>query len=131
MIVVDLVRTQDLQQMGLVPDEGPVEELAPAPADPAFDDRVHARRLNVAEHSSDPGIGEDRVECGGEIRSAATDHELDPARMLTEVYDQVAGLLGGPFAGGMQRDPENPDAPAGVLDHGQGVSLGAIEKGRL
>jgi hypothetical protein len=28
----------------------------------------------------------------------------------------------------MQRDPENPDAPAGVLDHGQDVSLGAIEK---
>jgi len=28
----------------------------------------------------------------------------------------------------MQRDPENPDAPAGMLDHGQDVSLGAIEK---
>ena len=40
LIVVDLVRAQDPLQMGLVPDEGPVEELAPAPADPAFDDRV-------------------------------------------------------------------------------------------
>jgi len=67
LIVVDLVRVQDPPQMGLVPDEGPVEELAPAPADPAFDDRVHARRPDVAEHGPDPGIGEDRVECGGEI----------------------------------------------------------------
>jgi hypothetical protein len=67
LIVVDLVRAQDPLQMGLVPDEGPVEELAPAPADPAFDDRVHARRPDVAEHGPDPGIGEDRVECGGEI----------------------------------------------------------------
>jgi hypothetical protein len=67
LIVVDLVRAQDPLQMGLVPDEGPVEELAPAPADPAFDDRVHARRLDVAEHGPDPGIGEHRVECGGEI----------------------------------------------------------------
>ena len=33
--------------------------------------------------------------------------------------------------GRMQSDSENPDAPAGVLYHGQDVSLGAIEKGRL
>jgi hypothetical protein len=44
LIVVDLVRAQDPLQMGLVPDEGPVEELAPAPADPAFDDRVAPHR---------------------------------------------------------------------------------------
>jgi hypothetical protein len=89
---------------------------------------VHARRLDVAQHDPDPGIGEDRAECGGEVRAAVADHELDPVRLLAEVHDQVAGLLGGPFSGGMQRDPENPDVPAGVLDHGQDVSLGAIEK---
>ena len=42
LIVVDLVRVQDPPQMGLVPDEGAVQELASASADPAFDDRVHA-----------------------------------------------------------------------------------------
>jgi hypothetical protein len=36
--------------MGLVPDEGAVQELAPASADPAFGDRVHAWRLNAAQH---------------------------------------------------------------------------------
>jgi len=36
-------------------------------------------------------------------------------------------VLGGPFLGGMQRDSGNPDAPAGVLEQGQDVSLGAVE----
>jgi hypothetical protein len=65
--LVDLVLVQDPPQLGLVPDEGAVQELAAAPADPAFDDRVHARRPDVTEHGPDPGIGEDHVECGGEI----------------------------------------------------------------
>jgi hypothetical protein len=130
LIVVDLVRVQDPPQMDLVPDQGAVHELAPASPDPAFDDRVQARRPDAAEHGPDPGIGEDRVECGGEVRAAVPDHELDPVRLLAEVHQQVAGLLGGPFTGGVQRDPKNPDAPAGVLDHSQDVSLGPIEKVR-
>ena len=45
--------------------------------------------------------------------------------MLAEIHEQVAGLLGGPVPGGMQRDAEIPDTPAGVLDHGQDVGLRA------
>jgi hypothetical protein len=56
------------------------------------------------------------------------DHELDPVRVLAEIHEQVAGLLGGPVPGGMERDSENPDAPAGVLDHGQDIGLGPIEQ---
>ena len=48
--------------MVLVPDEGAVQELAAASPDPALGDRVHAGCPDVAEHSPDPGIGEDRVE---------------------------------------------------------------------
>jgi hypothetical protein len=55
---------------------------------------------------------------------------LTPVRLLAEVHDQVAGLLSGPFPGGMRSDSENPDAPAGVLDHGQDIGLGAIEQVR-
>jgi hypothetical protein len=55
---------------------------------------------------------------------------LTPVRLLAEVHDQVAGLLSGPFPGEMRRDSENPDAPAGVLDHGQDIGLGAIEQVR-
>ncbi|HEX3307570.1 MAG TPA: hypothetical protein VHS32_15095, partial [Streptosporangiaceae bacterium] len=75
LIVVGFVVAQYPQQVGLVPDEGAVQELAAASPDPAFGDRVHAGRPDVAEHGPDAGIGGDRVECGGEVRSAVADHE--------------------------------------------------------
>src|SRR5690242_5271045 len=45
-VVEVLVPAQDGHQVALVPDQGPVQQLAPAAADPAFHDRVHSRRLN-------------------------------------------------------------------------------------
>src|ERR1039457_2214909 len=101
--------------MALVPDEGAVQELAAASPDPAFSDRVHAGRLDVAEHGPDPGIGEDRIERGRVVRAAVPDHELDPVRLLAEVHQQVAGLLGGPFPSGMRSYSEDADAPGGML----------------
>src|SRR5258705_12592128 len=91
--------------MRLVPDEGRIEDLAGASADPAFGDRVHARRLDVAEHGPDPGIGENGVERSGVVRAAAADNELDLVRLLAEVHDQVAGLLGGPRPVGCRVTP--------------------------
>jgi hypothetical protein len=44
LIVVGLVLAQDPPQMGLVPDESAVQELAAASPDPAFGDRVGPRR---------------------------------------------------------------------------------------
>ena len=105
LIVVGFVVAQDLPQVGLVPDEGAVQELAAASADPAFGDRVHAGRPHVAQHGPDASVGEDRVECGGEVRSAVADHELNLIRLLAEIHEEVAGLLGGPLPGGMQGDP--------------------------
>ena len=82
--------------MGLVPDEGVIQELAAASPDPAFGDRVHPGRPRVAEHSPDPGADEDGVERGGEVRTAIADHELELICLVAEVHDQVACLLGGP-----------------------------------
>jgi hypothetical protein len=128
LIVVGLVLAQDLPQVGLVPDEGAVQELAAASPDPAFGDRVHAGRPDVAEHGPDPGISEDRVERGREVRAAVADHEPDLVCLVADVHDQVAGLLGGPFPGGMQGDAEDADPPGAVLDHGQDVGLGAVDQ---
>jgi hypothetical protein len=58
--VVGLVLVQDLPQMFLIPDQGAVEKLAAAFADPAFGYRIHARRPHVTEHGADPGASEDR-----------------------------------------------------------------------
>jgi hypothetical protein len=44
LIVVGLVLAEGPSQMGLVPDEGAVQEFTTASADPAFDDRVRAWR---------------------------------------------------------------------------------------
>jgi hypothetical protein len=60
--LVDFVLAQDLPQMAWIPDQGAVQEFAPASPDPAFGSRVHPGRPDVAEHGPDPGTGEDRVE---------------------------------------------------------------------
>jgi hypothetical protein len=95
--LVGLVLAQDPQQMALIPDQGAVLEFAAASADPAFGDRVHAGRPDATEHGPDPGVGENRVERGREVRATVADHELDLVCLLAEVRDQVAGLLGSPF----------------------------------
>src|SRR5437763_879156 len=100
--------------MRLVPDEGPIEDLAAASADPAFGDRVHARRPDVAEHGPDPGLGENGGERSGVGRAAVADNELDLVRLLAEVHDQAAGLLGGPRPGGMHCDADCADARSGT-----------------
>jgi long-subunit acyl-CoA synthetase (AMP-forming) len=65
----------------------------------ALGDRVHAGRPHVAQHGPDPGVHQDRVEDIGEVRSAVADHERDSLRLLAEVHEQVACLLGGPLPG--------------------------------
>src|ERR1035441_8524555 len=125
LVVVDLVVAQDPPQMVLVPDQGAVQELAAASPNPAFGDPVHAGRPHVAQHGPDPGAGQDRVERGGGVRSPVADHELHPVCLSAEVHEEVAGLLRGPFPGGVQGDAEDADAPGRVLDHGQDAGPGA------
>ena len=124
LIVVDFVLAQDPPEMALIPDQGAVQKFAPASPNPAFGYRVHPGCPDVAEHGPDPGAGEDRVERGCVVRAAVADDELDLMRLLAQVHDQVAGLLGGPFPGWMQGDSEDADAPGCVLYHGQDVALG-------
>src|SRR5450755_1861055 len=102
--MVDLVLAQDLPQVGLIPDKGAVQELTAASPDPASGDRVHPGRPDVAQYSPDPSIGEDRIERAREVRAAVADHESDPVRLLVEIHEEIAGLLSGPFPGGMQGD---------------------------
>jgi hypothetical protein len=127
LIVVGLVLAQDPPQMLLVPGESAVQEFAAAGPDPALGNCVHAGHLDVAEHGPDPGVGEDRVERGGEVGAAVADYELGPVRLIAEVHDQVAGLLRGLPPSGMQRDSEDADVPGRVLDHRQDVGPGAIQ----
>jgi hypothetical protein len=61
-VVEVLVLAQDGHQVALVPDQGPVQQLTPAGADPAFHDGVHSRRLNsraATARQSRPAAAED------------------------------------------------------------------------
>ncbi len=63
--MVGLVLAQDPAQVGLVPDEGSVQELAPVSADPAFGYRVHpgwtARRATLLVTATDENLGTHKV----------------------------------------------------------------------
>jgi hypothetical protein len=82
LIVVGLVLTQDLPQMVLAPDEDAGQELAAAARDPAFSNRGMRGVRTLQGTVRIPGIGEDRFECGREVRATVADHELDPVRMI-------------------------------------------------
>jgi hypothetical protein len=49
----------------------------------------------------DACIGQDRVKRCRELSGAIADEEPDPGGAVTEVHDEVAGLLGGPGFVGM------------------------------
>lgn len=57
--------TQGVRQVGLVKDEGAVEEFGSAGSDPAFHDRVHARDANPGHDRCNAAVGKNRIErCG-------------------------------------------------------------------
>jgi len=89
-VVVRLVFSQDGAQMAFPQDQHAVKELTAQGANEALADRVHPRSLDGRAH--DPGAGgpEDRVERGGEIRSAVADEEPDVLKSVAEAEGEVA-----------------------------------------
>jgi hypothetical protein len=78
--VVELFElAQGLEQVPLVPDQGPIEELASAGLHPSFHDRVHSRHLNAAEYDLDPRVLEDGVEQGWELAGSSPPASAFPA----------------------------------------------------
>ena len=55
------------------------------------------------------------------LLSSVADQEPELAGALTEVHQQVAGLLGDPGPGGVGGDPGEVHAAAAVLDHDQDI----------
>jgi hypothetical protein len=53
-VVEDLVLTQRVQEMALVPDQCSVEEIAAVGAYPPFHERVHAGHSDAAVYDGDP-----------------------------------------------------------------------------
>jgi hypothetical protein len=62
MLIVGLVLAQDLRRGAWFQTKGRVQEFSAASADLPFGDHVHVGRLDVAEHSPNPGVSDDCVE---------------------------------------------------------------------
>src|SRR5271165_2781264 len=112
--------------MPLTEDQHPVEELSAQGADEALADRVHPRSLDSG--TQDPGTGglEYGVKGAGEVRSAVTNQERDVCEPLVEAEGQVAGLLHGPFAGGVRGNAAEVHPAGAVLDGPPGHTVSCV-----
>src|SRR5450755_1184953 len=109
--------------MGLVPDQGAVQELAAA--SPIQRSAIAFMR-GVATLQSTiriPASARTASNAAVKFDPRSRIMNLDPISLSAEVHQEVACPLGGPFPGWMQGDSEDADAPGGVLDHGQDVGL--------
>jgi len=127
-VVEVLVLTQDGHQVTLVPDQGPIQQLTPTGADPAFHDRVHSRRLNSRADDPDTSGPEDGVERRSEADVPVMQDELHTHPRIFQVHQEVPGLLHYPGMDRFLRGTQDPDPASAVLDHGQDVHLRAVEQ---
>ena len=114
--------------MPLVPDQGTVQQLAPAAADPPFRDRIHSRRPGGGADDPHACCPEHRIERRREAGVPVVQHELDPRPGIFQVHEQVPGLLHDPGLDGVLGGAEDPDAAGAVLDDGQHIDPGAVEQ---
>jgi hypothetical protein len=130
--IVELLElAQGVQEVPLVPDQGPVKQLAAAGLHPALHDRIHSRHLDPAEHRLDPGVLEHGAKQAGELAVAVPDQEPRPAPGILEIHDEVLRGLGHPAGSGVRGGAQDPDPSAGVLDDRQHVDAGAAQGDRL
>ena len=115
---------QSVEQVRLVPDQGPVEQFAAAGLHPSLHDRVHSRHLNPAEHDLDPSVLEHCIEQAGELAVTVPDQEPRPAAGVLKFHDQVPRGLGYPGRSRMSGCAQDPDPATGMLDHCQHVQAG-------
>jgi hypothetical protein len=101
----------------LIPDQGAVQQLAPAGLHPPLHDRIHPGRADSTPDDLDTLAGEHGVERLGELGIAVTDQILQSCAL--EVHHQVPCDLGHPSLSGVDRDTKDPDAATGVFDHGE------------
>jgi hypothetical protein len=111
------VLTQNDVEVAWSGDQQVVETFPAQSADEPFRDRVRSRCPDRGADDPDVGAGEHGVECGGELAVSVADQKPEPLCAVTEVHEQVAGLLGDPVSGGVGGDPGEVHAATVVLDH--------------
>jgi len=95
-VVEVLVLPQHHHQVALVPDQGPVQQLTPAAANPPLHDRIHSRCLNGGADDPAPGRLEHGIERLREAGVRVMQDELRSCAGIPQVHEQVPGLLDDP-----------------------------------
>jgi hypothetical protein len=117
-VVVRDVLVEEPFELGVVPDEGAVAELAAHRAHPTFRERVRDRRARRGADDRRAVDSEDLVEPGGELAAAVTDQEPDRPQVA---HREVPGCLGRPRTGRVLRDAGEVHASRVELDEEQHV----------
>src|SRR5689334_20474814 len=114
-VVMAGVLAEDRSQVAFVVDEHPVCALSPCCAYPSLGIAICPRRPRRDLHCLQALAGEDLVEGRREPGVAIPDQEAEGPGSVAHVHDQVAGLLSGPGAIGLDRDAEDVHVPGGHL----------------
>jgi hypothetical protein len=88
---------------------------------PALHDRIRAGCLDWCLDDSDAFGLEHSVEGAGELGIPVADQEPEFGRLVAEVEQEVAGLLGNPRGGWVGGDAHHVDPAAGVLYDSEAV----------
>src|SRR6266571_7493556 len=95
-VVVRHIACQCRRQLPLAQDQHPVQQLTTDRADPPLRERVRPRRPHRCAQDPDASGAEDRVEAVGELCVPVADKEPELPDAVSQVHEQVAGLLRGP-----------------------------------
>ena len=120
-VVVGFVLGEDRPQVAFAEDEHPVGELGPGGEHEPFRVGVRARVAGRDLHGPDPGVGQDGVERVGELPGPVTDQVAEVRGAVTEVHQEVAGLLRGPGPVRVGGDAKDVHGPGADLDDEQAV----------
>jgi hypothetical protein len=101
-VVVRRIPGKHAAQVSFPDDQHSVGEFGADAQHEAFGEAVRSRASRRDLDHVDARAGERRVERGGELTGPIADQEPEPGDMVTEVHDEVAGLVGRPGPVGMR-----------------------------
>jgi hypothetical protein len=102
-------------------DQELVEALTADRPDPALGDGVGIGRANRCEDDLDTGRAPDTIERPGELRVPDPGQELEGGGTVTQISEEIAGLLGNPRPGRVGGDASQVHPPAAQFDDEQHV----------
>jgi hypothetical protein len=116
-VVVGLVFGHHCAQVPFTEDQHPIGHLGPGGEHEPFGIGVRPGASGRDLHRFDAGAGQDRVKRRGELPGPVANQEPEARGAVTEIQEEITGLLGGPRPVRVRGDPENVHVAGADLDH--------------